>query len=242
MAGEQAFDLSELLTEGIRARQLELRESATTQPFTSIADEYRKKADLSQKYRKITPTCTAPVMRVAAPAERPLPLPEQSPSSAIRQPMSPSSNVAPTAVMTAPDASINDPLSRETDGDYRSEMSMDTERESSEPVMKEQRRRKRQGRTSEEEAEEELFGVSQKTPKKVRTSPTQKAEPILKAKTTRKAKSTPAPKAKPPQNEENDLDIQEEELKKLSVFELTSAFRRKAGVRLNSEERRLVGV
>ena len=119
---------------------------------------------------------------------------------------------------------------------------MDTERESSEPVMKEQRRRKRQGRTSEEEAEEELFGVSQKTPKKVRTSPTQKAEPILKAKTTRKAKSTPAPKAKPPQNEENDLDIQEEELKKLSVFELTSAFRRKAGVRLNSEERRLVGV
>ena len=64
--------MSEEIDEGVASFQHGLMEGATTQPFTSIADEYQKTAtpprranyDLSQKYRKVNPTCTAPVMKV----------------------------------------------------------------------------------------------------------------------------------------------------------------------------------
>ena len=58
-----------------------------------------------------------------------------------------------------------------------------------------------------------------------------------------KAKATKkATKANNKSTNDNDLDIQEKRLKESSVFEPTSAFRRKAGVKVSAEEKRLVGI
>ena len=201
-----AEELTTIFNEGATSFQHGLMEGATTQPFTSIEDEYQRTTvpprrandDLSQKYRKVNPTCTAPVMKVQQKRRQ----------------------------KSASESSGN---SEESSGEEIDEL-----QEKAKAVV--------ESTLEHGSASSGPLAASPKAKGKGTKKANAKMKNVTKAKAKNVAKAKTKNVTKANASKPEDLTEMEKWLNESTKFEPPSAFRRKSGVAVNAEEKRIVGI
>ena len=246
-----AYELNDLLQEGIKEYNHRLMAGATPQPVVSNAKDSRSTKsgpDLSQKYRKVNPTCTAPVMKVQQQKRRQDMTNEEAEEELFGMPQNTAKKVK-TSLPPITDASSR----RSANGATKSTEDESTEDESTEDESTEDETNEVQekGKAAVESTLERGVASSGPLAASPKSKPASKAKskPAAKAKSNPKAKAKSKPKSKAKSKpkatadaEGEDFSAEERELKESSTFKPTSAFRKKAGVALSTEEKKLVGI
>ena len=227
-------ELTKILNEGIETFNHGLRQGKVTQPFVSIAQDYQSAnnapvaqmtttpVDLSQKYRRVKPALQIPISGTT-PAGHADMSNTQVPAEPLQQDLSPSrspSRPSPLPTLTSSPKPPPSHISRKRRNEEGEE--------------------EYQSNPSTEESDVELskkkaYGKGPKG-QKAKGAPLKTKAP---SKSTKKHQRKEADKIN---TNKDDFDAQEKRLKESRAFEPTSAFKKKAGVVVSGEEKRLVGI
>ena len=231
-------ELAKMFNERIGTFRQGIRDGATTQPFLGISQDYQAMNQAPVAQMTVSPVRPERPVGTTAPPLSTVP----DPSYKYRKVVS-----TAQAPRERPKAALPDTETIEmTPSGMANDANSPSQSHPSQSHTPQARKRRRRHDIEEEEfesgpgsGESEVEPVNKKA---YGRGPKAKEAPP-------KARATKKPAKKPQKKEANkkstnkdDFDTQEKKLKELSTFETTSAFRRKAGVNLSAEEKRLVGI